>query len=116
MENSVIEFDYELKPYQTLNANWYPSYMDLVNQSVIKVKEQLFVQIMEQVLQRTPQADDAKQVTIASHHDWPQVELVAYGGTVLGAIITELPLDEYRVKITFRPDIKNFNQLCKNRL
>lgn len=106
--NTFIKHDYpelvELKSIQ-----------DEFITGVIKAKENLLIQVLEQYLNRKPDIEDFKLCTLFTQDNRPNIEILDYNGIKLGAIITKdcfsNPKDnEYlnTFSFTFKPEITSF--------
>lgn len=63
-----------------------PSVTEHPFQQMAIEEDKFYRQVMRQVLGREPVLEDAKDFTVASHVDYPDIELFAYKSTVLGRI------------------------------
>ena len=63
-----------------------PSIFDYINRALKQKKEELFVKVLTDYLDRTPTEDDARKCTLANNKNYPGIELLAYDNVVLGRI------------------------------
>jgi hypothetical protein len=64
-----------------------PSMQSHLVDQMIETKEQLYKDVIRQVINREPDLDDFKEVTIATHPDYPTQELIAFKGQPLGRVL-----------------------------
>lgn len=88
-----------------------PSMQEESTIQILRSKEELYKDIIRQVVNREPANDDYKEVEIAKHPDYPTQELIAFKGNPLGRILFswECGWEGSRIVFTFEP-IPTFKQ------
>lgn len=96
-------------PIERLND--IPSMQSELTKRILLTKEQLYKDIISDVVNREPTKEDFKEVTIATHPSYPTQELIAYKDQPIGRITLSLEngWEGSRVVFTFEP-IPTFKQ------
>lgn len=96
-------------PMERLND--IPSMQSELTKRILLTKEQLYKDLIRDVINREPTSDDFKEVTIARHPNYPAQELIAYKDQPIGRITLsfENGWESSRVVFTFEP-IPTFKQ------
>jgi hypothetical protein len=87
-----------------------PSFIQRTTQQMAMEEDKFYRQIMNQVLGREPELDDAKEFLLTSHINHPGKELIAFKGVVLGRITKGWKYDTIvnAFTWTFEPGVTSF--------
>lgn len=82
------------------------TFSDTIMLKMAAEQDDFYREVLRQVLKREPAIDDAKDITLAIHPDYPNQELIAYKGQPLGRIIKgwDVGVVTNSFKWTFEPN------------
>jgi hypothetical protein len=82
------------------------SFQDSVMLQMAAKQDEFYKEVLRQIIKREPTIEDAKDITLATHPDYPNQELIAYKDQPIGRIIKGWDVGNYTTsfKWTFEPN------------
>jgi hypothetical protein len=89
-----------------INIKDLMSFQDSLCLQMAAKEDEFYKEVIRQIIQREPTIEDARDITLALHPDYPNQELIAYKGVPIGRIIKgwDIGVVTNSFKWTFEPN------------